>query len=308
MNIAFASDNNYAQHTAVAMASILKCTRLPEQVHFFLIADSLTAENQAKIEQTVKELKGRIDFLHSSNPLLKELYVSAQLSRTAYFRLELPELLPADVEKVIYLDCDLLVFADISELWDFDMQGRPLAAVADFGIMASKKSRKQKAEYIGLAKEAPYFNSGVLLMDIRQWRIAGYAKQVERLAASREYPHHDQDALNRLFMGNWAELPLRWNVIPPVYHLFLKILCSRDLRARAIAARQHSAILHYAGGYKPWEYKPYRGFNEVYYHYLADTAFRDAVMPQPDTRRKGRSIRRQLLRLKVADLWARLLG
>lgn len=308
VNIAFASDNNYAQHTAVAMVSILKKAKHPEQVHFFLIDDELTIENREKIRRTVEQLSGKMDFLKISNDQLKRFYVSAQLSRTAYFRLELPNLLPPEVDKVIYMDCDLLVLDDITKLWNVDMQGKPLAAAADFGIMASARSREEKERYIGLAKGRSYFNSGVLLLDVRLWRSAGYTEKVERLAAEHEYPHHDQDALNQLFMNNWVELPLRWNIIPPVYYLFLKILLDRGMRSRAIAARRDMAVIHYAGGYKPWEYKPLKGFNEYYYQCLQATAFSDAAMPQFDTRKKNRSIQRQLIRLHIADFWDRFLG
>ena len=99
-------------------------------------------------------------------------------------------------------------------------------------------------------------------------------------------------------MYNWQEIPLKWDVIPPVFNLFTKILTKPDLRNKAIEAKLNPAIFHYAGGYKPWEYKVYKGFNEEYYKYLAMTEFRDSIMPQFDKRRKNRSINRQIFRLR----------
>jgi len=99
---------------------------------------------------------------------------------------------------------------------------------------------------------------------------------------------------------------MQWNVIPPVYNLYLKILKSKRYRDMAIDARKNMAILHYAGGYKPWEYKIYEGFNEMYYEMLSRTAFRHDAMPQLDMRRKHRSIQRQMARIYLADFWQKI--
>ena len=140
-------------------------------------------------------------------------------------------------------------------------------------------------------------------MDLKQWRERDYAQKVISLAANNKFPNHDQDALNKLFMGKWCQIPLRWDVIPPVFNMFLKVCMKSDFRKMAIEAKQNPAIFHYAGGYKPWEYEIHQGFNDKYYEYLAKTEFRDANMPQFDKRRKNRSIKRQMWRLKWAKLF-----
>lgn len=167
---------------------------------------------------------------------------------------------------------------------------------------------KQKQNVIGLQLHSKYFNSGVVIMDLEQWRKHGYAKQVIELAAAGNLPHHDQDALNKVFMGNWIALPLKWNVIPPVFNLFSKILLNGDLRKNAIAARKDKAILHFAGRYKPWEFDLHMGFNDAYYFYLQQTKFSDVKMPQLGKNMKGKSIARQMVRLRIADFWQWLLG
>ena len=71
---------------------------------------------------------------------------------------------------------------------------------------------------------APYFNSGVMIMDLAAFRKEGYGEKVLQCVTSHAYRHHDQDGLNKVFMGNWSILPLRWNVIPPVFGMPLKVL------------------------------------------------------------------------------------
>lgn len=306
INIVFASDNNYAQHTAVAMASVLLNTKSPDKIKFFLIDDNIQQENKDKILSTIKKLNGSIEFVKIKNINLENCYVSGELSRASYFRLDIANILDDDIKKIIYLDCDLLVYDDIEKMWNIDMCNKPLAATCDYGIMASKRIRMQKNKYIGLPFDAAYFNAGVLMMDLDMWREYDYAKDIIKLATENKYPNHDQDALNKFFMHNWQEIPLRWDVIPPVFNLFLKIITNKKLRNKAIEAKLNPAIFHYAGGYKPWEYKIYRGFNDKYYEYLQHTDFKDAVMPQFDKRRKNRSITRQMFRLRLADFWAKV--
>ena len=306
INIVFASDNNYAQHTAVAMASVLVNTKVPQKIQFYLIDDEIQQENKEKIIKTVQNLGGNIEFIKIKNSKLEDCYVSGELSRASYFRLDIANILDESIEKIIYLDCDLLVYDDIEKMWQLDMGGKPVAATCDLGIMASARVRKQKNKFIGLPFDAPYFNAGVLIMDLKKWRDGNYAEAIIALATQNKYPNHDQDALNKFFMNNWQEIPLRWDVIPPVFNLFFKILNKPDLRKKAIEAKLNPAIFHYAGGYKPWEYEIHDGFNDKYYEYLKLTEYKDAKMPQFDKRRKNRSIKRQMLRLKMGNMWAKI--
>lgn len=306
VNIVFSSDDNYAQHTAVAMASILLNTSNPAKIRFFIIDDGITDDKKSKIKGTAESLQSTVEFITVKNKQLMQGFVSGEISRACYFRIDIPNILPAEVTKVIYLDCDLLLYDDIQILWNTDIGDYPLAAVCDYGIMASKRLRRQKAKCIGLPYKADYFNSGVLIMNLDAWRKADYSGKVIEIVQKNKFPNHDQDALNKVFMNNWYVLSLRWNVIPPVFNLFMKILKSELLRKNAVEAKKNPAIFHYAGGYKAWEYKLYQGFNDQYYKYLAYTDFKDAVMPQPDKRRKNRSIKRQLIRLKIADVLAKI--
>lgn len=308
IHIVFAADDRYAQHAAVAMASILLHAAEPVRFHFFVLDDGVTAEKKEKMEKTIAALGGKgLTFISIEGEVFDDFHVSAQLSRTAYVRLAAAELLPDIVARALYLDCDLLFFDDAAHLYQIDMAGRPLAAVPDCGIMTSARRRREKAACIDLPPGAPYFNSGVLLFNVDVWRRKGYARQLLSLAKEHAYPHHDQDVLNAFFQDNWQILPLRWNVIPPVWFMLLKVAVS-PWRHEAAAAREDPAVLHYAGSYKPWEYPRYPAFNGAYYDTLAKTAFADAPMPQFDPRKKHRSIRRQLLRLRIGAFWGALWG
>ncbi len=306
INIALAADNNYAQHVAVVMESILENTDEINKVRFFLLSDGINAEKITGLQKTIAGKNAELVVCDlSAYKGFEKLYTSGHISKAAYFRLDMANILPADVQKVIYLDVDLLVLQDIAVLWNIDMQGKAIAAVPDYGIMASKRLMQQKHEVIGLPLDKKYFNSGVVIMDLQQWRANDYSSKVIELAATGNFPHHDQDALNKLFMYNWKELPLSWNVIPPIFDLLPKVLFNNRFRASAIKARNNIAILHYAGRYKPWEFVLKQGFNDKYYKYLKNTAFADADMPQPGKNMQGKSLGRQMLRMHIADFISR---
>lgn len=304
INVVFASDDNYAQHIAVVIASIMAKTK--EQICFFVINDNISENKIKKLEKTAEVFNSEINFVSVPEEKFNTVYLSGHVSKAAYFRLALPEILPDDVEKAIYLDVDLLVFDDIKKLWQCNLQQLPLAAVEDYGIMASDRLCKQKQQVIGLPIGEKYFNSGVLIINFKEWRKENYSKQILEIISTNQFPHHDQDALNKLFMYKWKQLDLRWNIIPPVFNLFPKVLLNSTFRNNAITAKKNPGIIHYAGRYKPWEFTLHNGFNDKYYEYLKQTAFADALMPQPAKDMKGKAITRQILRLKIADFLTKI--
>ncbi len=305
IHLLFAADEGYAQHTAAALASVLLHMSEPERLAVYVIDGGLSEDARQKLRATAEAKGARIAF-PSPGQGTDDLYVSAHLSRAAYLRLSMAELLPPEARRAIYLDGDLLLRDDIRKLWDTGLNGCALGAVPDLGIMASARTMREKTAVLGLSPGEAYFNSGVLITDLVQWRAQGLGRQALTLAAEHHYPHHDQDALNVLFRGRWQPLPLRWNVIPPVWQLFSKILRREDFRRDALAARRDIAVLHYAGGAKPWEYPLTPGFNDDYYRALKETAYRDAPMPQPRPE-KRHPLWRQKARLRLADLWDQLL-
>lgn len=306
INVVLASDDNYAQHVAVVAVSILKNTKFADQLCFFVLSDHISVKKIKLIKKTVEKFNAKIEFIDIGNDKLENIYLSGHVSRAAYFRLMIADLVPKDIEKIIYLDVDLLVCEDIVGLWHVDIGTFPLGAVLDYGIIASSRMRKQKSMVIGLTDNYSYFNSGVLIINVREWRINNYGQKVLEFAQKEKLPHHDQDALNKIFMNKWYKIPLCWNVIPPVFYLFGKILFNSKLRDAAVCAKAMPAIIHYAGRYKPWEFERYSGFNDKYYMYLLDTEFAEVKMPQPSKNMQGKSIGRQIVRLKIADVWLKI--
>lgn len=305
IDVVFASDNNYAQHVAVAGASLLLNSEYPEKINIYILNDTISSENCRRIEKTITCLRGNVTFISVDTKQISG-FVSGHLSKAAYLRLLIPSLLPENITKAIYFDTDLVVLDDVQKLWEISLQGKPLGAVCDYGIMASKRMVKQKFETLGLPEGDTYFNSGMLVMDLVQWRSFEYDRKVVECILQNQFRHHDQDALNKVFLHNWYELPLRWNVIPPVFSLPLKVLLRHNMRSEAIKALKNPAVFHWAGRYKPWEFSLNKDFNMQYYQYFNSTSFSDNSMPKPSKDMTGKSVRRQAFRIKLAKLWGHI--
>ena len=299
ISIVLASDANYAQHGAVACASILANHRGERPIHFYYFDDGISEEKQAGLAATVTGLQGSITFIPTAGKEI-QAHTSGHVNRAAYLRLLIPELVPQAVHRVIYLDTDLVVLDDIQELWEMDLQGKPVGAVPDLGILASSRMRRQKEETLGIQEGKLYFNSGVMVMDLEAWREKQYGDQVIRCVEEGNFRHHDQDGLNKVFQENWRPLPLRWNVIPPVFTLPVKVLKKSRWRNLALEALERPAIFHWAGKYKPWKLGPQK-YNRKYYEYLDKTPFKEGFLFSRNTQKKESLLNFHELRYKFND-------
>ena len=113
INIVLCSDDNYAQHIAVVMASVMANTKA--QVCFFVINDNISQGKIIKLRSTAAKFNTVIEFIDVPKEKFTNVYLSGHVSKAAYFRLALADIMPDDIEKVIYLDVDLLVYDDIKK-------------------------------------------------------------------------------------------------------------------------------------------------------------------------------------------------
>jgi lipopolysaccharide biosynthesis glycosyltransferase len=168
----------------------------------------------------------------------------SHLTAASLLRLRLPSVLK-DIDRVVYLDCDLVVLNDIATLYDIDLLGFPLAACLDFWLTGSPpfappgwradEWHKFLREVVRLSNSKAYFNAGVMVMDLKKFRSTSLIRAADEFLERTNYetPFVDQEALNHVIDGAFVRLDTRWNVL---------------------AALGHSDpwIIHYAGPYKPW--------------------------------------------------------
>src|SRR5262249_2275999 len=150
----------------------------------------------------------RLEFVRVDPLLFGKATVGPGQSYMAYCRILLPHLL--DVPRLIYLDCDVLVFRDLSHLFDLELSpGKLFAAVPDSETVSLADDYRGLAEAMNLPRDGRYFNSGVMLLDLNKLRVRNFTKQSLEFFKdwTGNYRFHDQSAINFLLHEQIEELP-----------------------------------------------------------------------------------------------------
>lgn len=193
----------------------------------------------------------------------------------AAYPLLLPELLPETLDRILFLDADLLVLDDLAQLWEIPIGERVLGAAPDAAIpfCCSPRGVKNQGE-LGISEDALYFNCGVLLIRLAAWRrrevtrrAFGYLRKVGRHV---DFLH--QEALNAVLWDDWLPLEIRWNL--------LGSLAGRPYGPLGSANCRNPGIIHFAGRFKPWRAPIGGPFNRQYRTALSQvTQWAPAVKP-----------------------------
>lgn len=276
LTVVYASDANYAKLTAISAVSLLKHNPDAKVV---LLGCNLEQSAQDLIRVCVESHGGEFQYCDVSGEIarLKEKGYCGYTSYAVYSRIFIPSLLP-DSERIIYLDGDTLVNGSLQDLLAIPLDSKAMGFAVDCVPCSYKK-------YIHVPRYQPYYNSGVMVIDLKVWRKNHCT---ERFLDELEHPHGpnvlgDQDTYPRAFPEEIALLPPKWNVIS---HCFLfsywgfklvvggkkNILFSKDDYAEA---RRDPRIFHFLGHTlgRPWYTSSRHPLREVYRRAAAEAGF-----------------------------------
>ena len=227
INICLASDEGYAKYLGLTILSILKNANPEDRFNFYILDGGINKESKERIE-SLRSIK---DFEIEWLPLDMELFSKFQASKWSYMacaRLLIPELIKVD--KVLYLDCDLLVRTSLASLFNEDIENYYAAGVIDYCVMSRGWNKKL---FNSDTNQDLYFNSGVLLINVKCWKQEGVSqKMIQKcLDTSVSYRFLDQDVINLVLKGKIKSLDPRWNVMNYFYSrdLFLNESIYKDL-------------------------------------------------------------------------------
>ena len=160
--VVYATDENYVKLTAVSMYSLLSHN---PNTQITILADGISATSQNLLLDVVGKFDAHLRIIDVKQKLLdiKSIGAGSYVSFSAYSRLFIPSLLENDADRAIYIDGDTIIAGDLQPLTELDLQGKPFAIGYDCLHNSYKK-------LIDVPPSAPYFNSGVLVMDLREWR------------------------------------------------------------------------------------------------------------------------------------------
>lgn len=242
-----AINDAYVQHACVVIASA--ACNSNSRLAFYILNSSLSPESKKKIESLRGLCEFDLEYIQINENIMGGMRIRDEhITIETCYRLLIPTLRP-ELDKAIYLDADLVVRHDLTELWEMDVEGCYAGVVED--VVADIKVEN----YDSIFPTRRYFNAGVILLNLKKIRQdISFARFVEierrHRAALR---HQDQDVLNIAFGGNVRYLPLKWNVTFFFFNprrRFPKTLGFTT--AEVVAAREDPAIIHFIGAYKPW--------------------------------------------------------
>ncbi|WAL58246.1 glycosyltransferase family 8 protein [Thermocoleostomius sinensis] len=276
--LACAADDFYAMPLGVTICSAVSNLSKHYRVVLYVLDGGIHRVNKLKLMESLDQARVEIHWLRPSSSQIEQIYYQSKNSYpiSAYLRLLLPEILPRQVEKVIYLDTDVIVKGDLKELWEIEVENYALLAVQDAVHRFLHQAQHLKhldLTAMGISAEHKYLNSGVLVINLQRWRTDRIANQViDFLAHHPELPYPDQDGINLILAGEWKELHPLWNQVH-VLHLFSawhESPYSQDWFDEAV---KHPAIIHFTGRPKPWISNCTHPQKGAFLHYLSMTAW-----------------------------------
>lgn len=215
MNIVYASDNNYALIAGVSIFSLLDSNKDSAITIYYLFSD-LSENNKEKLRSIVDCFDNAtivfIDVEDNLNKLAVE-HLDLHGSYLTYARLFISVLIPNEVDKVLYLDCDTLICGNLYELYNSFMPKL-------IGMCIDIVSKKYKVK-LGLHFDSYYYNAGVSLIDLKQYRQMDLHKKVmDALKDHVEILYHDQDILNYALSDYIFPISPSFNFISQYFYFY----------------------------------------------------------------------------------------
>ena len=287
-----AADENYVRPLAVTLLSAAQTLRAGSQLRVVVLDGGIEASSWAGLCETLVDYPISVESIRPDGRLFDDLGISHHISHTAYFRLLAGQLLPPEIDRVIYLDSDTLVQEDLNQLWELDLGSNYCLAAVDIAcpfIDASSHTESARGALpwlaafnpvsnwreLGLEQESLYFNSGVMVLNLDRWRREKIHRKL--LSCLRENPSHvwcwDQYALNVVFANQWKQLDARWNQGAHVFEYPSDDAMPIPAEEFAVM-RDHPAIIHFTTEYKPWDFESTHPLRSRFFETLDQTAWK----------------------------------
>lgn len=230
--IFLSSDNNYAPYIATTIASI--CDNTAAFCEFYILDGGIKTDNKTKIKTLMEQYNNfSIEYINiDTEKYFKNFVTNSYITLPTYYRFIIPQL-KLNLERILYLDVDIIVKGDIQELFNTNLDNKVLGAIKDLGDSYYIKRLKFNVE---IDPSHTYFNAGVLLIDCKKWREQNISEKL--FNTEKKYRGkllcNDQDVLNKVFENNYKMLLEKFN---------------------ALTLKGDTVIRHYYSKPKPWEIK-----------------------------------------------------
>lgn len=275
LNVVYACDNNYAPYACISMCSLLENNRRFEEINIYVVLSQVTQKNQEKLRKQAERYHANFIPVDAAEIIreIKELKIPEYRgSYATNFRLFFHKYMAEDAEKFFYLDCDTIICGDLSEIYNRNM-GEKCAYVVQDSLTNKYK------QLIGFRPEEPYFNAGVMLVNVKNWKEKKCTERMlEHLRTERSaYCNPDQDLLNIVLRDSLEFVGPEYNFQPIhrmlEYSKYIKLYenPSYYTEQQIQYAKEHPMILHtyrFLGEF-PWHAENRHPDTEIFDHYMA---------------------------------------
>lgn len=295
IHIAFCLDNNYVSHCATVIASIINHNE-KEEITFHLLSNYISEENTKQLLNWINSSNNKYIKIHTIDINQFKIFPIGEsyINIATYFRLLMPNILK-NLDKVIYLDCDIIVNSSITDLWNTDINNYALAGVRD-RINDSIRVYNR----LNYPLSEGYVNAGVLLINLEKWRTNNIFEKALTIARNKPQilKNHDQDIINMFFYNSKKILDFKYNLLE--YYLYTEdwLYLDRKYYPEIIEACKNPVIVHFCMPQKPWHIECINPYKELYYKYRKMTPWPELKL----THKKEKLSKKQKLKLALEKL------
>lgn len=259
MNIFYSSDDNFAQILGVSITSLFENNKKTQEIVVYIIDNNISSENKALLSKIGESYNRRIEFLSLDNIDTSKLenISFGRWSVGCMYRLFAATLFPENIDKVLYIDCDTIVCSELCEMYNTDISDYYFAGVLDC-ISGMNKAN------VGLKADDNYFNSGVMLINLKKWREDNIEQKfmdyiVEKKA---KIQYLDQGIINAVISKQALVLHPKYNTMSVFFDFsslkeLLKFRKTKHYYSEEdfLQAKNEPVIIHYTGSFasiRPW--------------------------------------------------------
>lgn len=282
VNVLYLSDDNYAVYAGISITSLFENNKHFDDITVYVIDDNISEINKAKYQKCAEKYGRKIVFLDMSESIKTLEKIGATKYRnsyTTYLKLFTFNILPKEVERIFFIDSDSVIVGKIDDILDVDMKGMPIAAVRDALCTDYKVS-------LGIDVNHPWFNMGVMLVDVNKWRELDCENRViAQMQKRSSYVAVDQDLLNLSMHGEIETLHPKFNATPHhfVYNhkQFMKCFpqtCFYD--SKLIEESKATPVIHHFErfiGESPWHKGTTHPYTDEFDYYMSISEWSDYI-------------------------------
>ena len=264
-------DDNYVPYCGTMITSLFQNNKRNE-VEVNVLSSYISSQNKDKFKNLADKYGQKINIVSINKEKFSKLPIGdkfTNISVETYFRLNMSKILN-QYDKVLYLDCDMIIRHDLSELWNINLEGYAIAAVKDNLYM-----QQSNIERLGYSLMDSYYYAGLVLYYLAFLREVDFEQKVWNFVEANfdKIIYHDQDIINALCHGSFKDVSVRWNMLDVFLMDDSHIVeeNKEDLEQWI----ENPGIIHYSAKYKPWNVEGYHQYKDEFWKYVRLSPWND---------------------------------